>query len=63
MTVEADGSSRIERYWSLPEPGAARPRPLGELAEEITERFDEAVRLRMISDVPLGAFLSGGIDS
>lgn len=63
MVVEADGSSRIERYWSLPEPGAARSRPFAELAEEITERFDEAVRLRLISDMPLGAFLSGGIDS
>ena len=63
MVVEADGTSRMERYWSLPAPEAARPRPLGELAEEITARFDEAVRLRLISDVPLGAFLSGGIDS
>ena len=63
MVVEADGSSRIERYWTLPEPDTGRHRPIAELAEEITERFDEAVRLRMISDVPLGAFLSGGIDS
>jgi asparagine synthase (glutamine-hydrolysing) len=63
MVVEADGTSRMERYWSLPEPGSAPPRPPGELAEEITERFDEAVRLRLVSDVPLGVFLSGGIDS
>ncbi|MCH7930894.1 MAG: asparagine synthase (glutamine-hydrolyzing) [Proteobacteria bacterium] len=63
MVVEADGASRIERYWSLPAPEAARPRPRAELAEEITARLDEAVRLRMISDVPLGAFLSGGVDS
>ena len=63
LAVEADGSHRMERYWSMPEPSEARPRPAAELAEEIISRFDEAVRLRLIADVPLGAFLSGGIDS
>ena len=63
LAVEADGSHRMERYWSMPEPSAARPRLAADLAEEIISRFDEAVRLRLIADVPLGAFLSGGIDS
>ena len=63
MVVEDGGATRTERYWSLPDPGAARPRPAAELAEEVTARLDEAVRLRLIADVPLGAFLSGGIDS
>ncbi len=63
MVVESDGSSRTARYWSMPEPGTASPRPMAELAEEITSRFDEAVRLRLVADVPLGAFLSGGVDS
>lgn len=51
-------------YWRLPEPKAAKAaRPVAELTEELVERLTEAVRLRLISDVPLGAFLSGGVDS
>ncbi len=56
------------RYWSaqdVAKSGAANPLSAG--PEEAMERWDDllrdAVRLRMISDVPLGAFLSGGIDS
>jgi asparagine synthase (glutamine-hydrolysing) len=54
----------LTRYWRLPEPSAARAaRPIRELEHELVAHLEEAVRLRLISDVPLGAFLSGGIDS
>ncbi len=56
------GQVRTEEYWDLTYRKVA-PRTEAEWLEEFGEIFDEAVRLRMISDVPLGAFLSGGVDS
>src|ERR687895_786659 len=61
MTVRADGSREVETYWS----------PFGrtvegsdpELAEELLGLLRSAVEKRMMSDVPFGVFLSGGIDS
>lgn len=63
MIVNADGSTRVERYWSLPEAPRSAVRRLEDIKHELVERLDEAVRLRLISDVPVGAFLSGGVDS
>ena len=49
-------------YWD-PRFTLDRPLTLADATEELTSRLDESVRLRMIAEVPLGAFLSGGVDS
>ncbi|MPZ45998.1 MAG: amidotransferase 1, exosortase A system-associated [Betaproteobacteria bacterium] len=49
-------------YWDLPFKPSG-PITEGEAREELTARLKEAVRIRLMSEVPLGAFLSGGVDS
>ena len=60
-----DGRVAIERYWAPPayEPGRVVVRDLAEAADEFWRRFVEAVDITLMSDVPLGVFLSGGLDS
>lgn len=60
--VWQDGRLEVSSYWQ-PDFAREEHRPVGEWVEELRSRLTDAVRLRLQSDVPLGAFLSGGVDS
>lgn len=64
MIVDRHGV-RIERYWSydLDRVSGLRQRPYAEQVEIMHGVISEAIRLQMVADVPVGAFLSGGVDS
>jgi asparagine synthase (glutamine-hydrolysing) len=58
----ADGRVRVESYWDFRfEPDETRTED--DWLEELRAALDDAVRVRLVADVPLGAFLSGGVDS
>ena len=63
--IVEEGRERTERYWSLAldRREGLRARSYEEHVEEVASVLEESVRLQMVSDVPLGAFLSGGVDS
>ncbi len=64
LLYERDGNIKIVRYWRLHFPSIQKTHSdLQELSDRIRAELEESVKLRLISDVPLGAFLSGGIDS
>lgn len=62
MRIGREGRTQAGCYWELnfTEPNSRSPESL---QEELLELLEDSVRIRMLSDVPLGAFLSGGIDS
>lgn len=64
MTVN-DSEIKIERYWSQEFPGNERSasRDFDSAVEEFTDLINDAVRIRLRADVPVAAYLSGGLDS
>jgi len=66
LSIDAGGSTRTSCYWSLSDYGrtqGAQSLPLDELAEELHQLVKSAFAYRLVSDVPVASFLSGGIDS
>ena len=63
----ADGALSVRRFWDVdlghPEPDEPSPRADAARVEAFSALLDDAVRLRLRADVPVGAYLSGGIDS
>ena len=65
LTLDVSGDEphlNIEQYWDVPEAETARATE-EELVAELNRRLEETVHMRLMSDVPLGVFLSGGVDS
>lgn len=58
MSIDRDGCIRSARYWELPKDVEEAPDH-----EELRDLFHDAVKIRLRSDVPVGVFLSGGLDS
>ncbi len=61
--VFEDGELAVRRYWQLEDNSENNTESESELCEQVRAEVTEATRLRLVSDVPLGAFLSGGVDS
>jgi asparagine synthase (glutamine-hydrolysing) len=64
LTLEADGSGpRIREYWDVPDGPEDEDISESDWVERVDAKLRECVRRQLVSDVPLGAFLSGGVDS
>src|SRR5919198_499702 len=65
MAIDADGRTDVRRYWHIefPPEREVRSVPLEGAMDGVRQRVTRAVERRLVSDVPLGAFLSGGVDS
>ncbi|MFK4258919.1 asparagine synthase (glutamine-hydrolyzing) [Agrobacterium tumefaciens] len=66
LMILRDGASTVRRWWQLSYPDgkdAAPPASLGAQVEELTALLADATRIRLRADVPVGSYLSGGLDS
>ena len=63
LTWSADDGMQQRRYWQLPAPAERAPRSFAAEADSLRTRLNGAVKSHLMSDVPLGVFLSGGLDS
>ncbi|MCW8985689.1 MAG: asparagine synthase (glutamine-hydrolyzing), partial [Thermoanaerobaculales bacterium] len=62
LTVGEEGHERLSTYWSPPKPGEARSVP-AQVVEDMRKVLEGAVERQLVADVPVGVFLSGGLDS
>jgi asparagine synthase (glutamine-hydrolysing) len=62
LTIDGEGRERLESYWQPPDPGDPRGAP-GEISSQLRSALEAAVDRQLVADVPVGVFLSGGLDS
>ena len=63
LKLDESGSLQIERYWQMPADPDSDPKPQNYYANKYRELLEDAVSSHLMSDVPLGVLLSGGLDS